>query len=754
MKQKKMVKLLSGMLCAAMVTGSPAAQVSAAEFFDDGTELVTEIDGAEQGTIPKAECSPEQIEIPETEAPSEEESEESVFSSGAENEFCAPEEEAPEFGTDEEVFAAEAATSGTIKGTKLNWKFENGVLTVSGKGAIPSFYVIKDWETGEVIEDGASPWEPLSDRIKEIRVLDGVTEIGSSAFEHCENCEKVTIAGSVKRIREFSFDYCYALKDINIEYGVEVIEDWAFNRCGATELTLPASIGDGGDKTERVGLGGMLWIENVYVEGTSPTGLTSIDGVLFLNNGKDLVFYPTGRMDETYTIPSSVKTIRTEAFYYCKLKELTIPDNVTLLNEYSFFECTELEKITFSKNIKKIPKDVCGWNYKLNTVILPEGIQEIAYSAFGGCPELKTVKLPSTLRRLEIGAFDSQVSFTMDKPIANLHQLPTGHYITAVDVNVRALDDYKKAFQVLALVNKERKKVGAPALVMDPGLLETAMLRAAETYLYFEHNRPSQTGCFSANLDMRAENIAYGSITASGTMNQWMNSAGHKANILDKDNKSIGIGCVQIGDNCYWTQCFGGEKKKSVSASSYKNKTVNHKILVDPTYKEAYKAEFEFDATSIKVGETSKLYVYWDDKILVNSGVHMKSSNSAVCKVVNGTLRGVAPGTAKISIYFGDSDAFAVTKKITVKGPTKKVTSLSLQRRTLKLSVGKAYTLKATIKPTDATNKSLTWTSSNTKVATVKNGRVTAKAPGTAIITVKTRDGSNKRYTCKVTVVK
>ncbi len=81
------------------------------------------------------------------------------------------------------------------------------------------------------------------------------------------------------------------------------------------------------------------------------------------------------------------------------------------------------------------------------------------------------------------------------------------------------------------------------------------------------------------------------------------------------------------------------------------------------------------------------------------------------------------------------------------------VKSVTLDKTTLSINEGSSYTLTATINPSDATNKSLIWTSDNEKVATVSNGKVSAVSEGTATITVTTVDG-NYSATCKVTVNK
>ncbi len=83
----------------------------------------------------------------------------------------------------------------------------------------------------------------------------------------------------------------------------------------------------------------------------------------------------------------------------------------------------------------------------------------------------------------------------------------------------------------------------------------------------------------------------------------------------------------------------------------------------------------------------------------------------------------------------------------------KRITSISLNINELQLFSGQTHTLNITVLPTDADNRTVNWSSSNTSVATVdQNGLVTAKAPGTATITATTTDGTNLSASCEVTV--
>ncbi|MDR3037266.1 MAG: RICIN domain-containing protein [Coriobacteriales bacterium] len=133
-----------------------------------------------------------------------------------------------------------------------------------------------------------------------------------------------------------------------------------------------------------------------------------------------------------------------------------------------------------------------------------------------------------------------------------------------------------------------------------------------------------------------------------------------------------------------------------------------------------------------------------------NKAVTWASSNTAIAKVSSaGKVTAVKPGSAKITVTTKDGSK---TASCTVTVTPVKVTGVTLNAATKSLEVGLAFTLTATVAPTNATNKALTWTSSNLSVATVDPfGKVSAVKVGTATITVTTKDGA-KKAVCTVTV--
>lgn len=156
-------------------------------------------------------------------------------------------------------------------------------------------------------------------------------------------------------------------------------------------------------------------------------------------------------------------------------------------------------------------------------------------------------------------------------------------------------------------------------------------------------------------------------------------------------------------------------------------------------------------AVTLEVSETVTLVATVAPADATNKTVGWVSGNEAVATVNNsGLVTAIAPGTATISVITMDG-SFMATCQVTVTDPTVAVTGVSLDQTTLALEPAGTATLVATVAPADATDKSVTWSTSDAAVATVADGVVTAVADGTCTITVTTTDGGFTA-TCAVTV--
>lgn len=128
------------------------------------------------------------------------------------------------------------------------------------------------------------------------------------------------------------------------------------------------------------------------------------------------------------------------------------------------------------------------------------------------------------------------------------------------------LSDFNTAYEaeVLKLVNEQRAEYGLSPLVQDNGATEVAHLRAKEIVQSFSHTRPNGSSCFTAADELgvsyrsAGENIAYGYATPEQVVSGWMNSEGHRKNILSSSFSKIGIGCYESRGVLYWSQFFIG----------------------------------------------------------------------------------------------------------------------------------------------------------------------------------------------------
>lgn len=133
----------------------------------------------------------------------------------------------------------------------------------------------------------------------------------------------------------------------------------------------------------------------------------------------------------------------------------------------------------------------------------------------------------------------------------------------------RKLSEEEFPDEVIRLINAERDKEGLSALEKDEGLTAAATLRAEEISRdgCFSHTRPDGSSCFTVikeldigDYSVKGENIARGYRTPQTVMSGWMNSEGHRANILNSRYNRVGVGVYKKDNTFYWIQFFGTSK--------------------------------------------------------------------------------------------------------------------------------------------------------------------------------------------------
>ncbi len=368
---------------------------------------------------------------------------------------------------------ASATSSGTC-GANLTWNLSNdGVLTISGTGAMTDYY---GYST-------KVPWYSSRSLIKTIVVNNGVTKISGHAFTYCENLISVTIPNSVIGIGQGAFYGCDMIRsagpigsDCDYEFGwINEIPSYAFWDCTClTSIIIPESITSIGKgiiegtayynneknwENNSLYLGNhLLRVKDVFEDYKIKNGTNCIAGSAFV--GCESL--------KSITIPNTVKCIGDDAFNYCtSLTSVTIPDSVISIGNSAFRNCYDLTSVNKGKSVKTIGDNAfCGCN-SLISITIPDNVTSIGEGAFESCDSLTNVIIPNSVKSIGEGAFlecnsltnisvdinnnyyssdKDGILFNKDKTV--IVQYPAGKEMTNYSIpdNVKKIGDYAFSF--------------------------------------------------------------------------------------------------------------------------------------------------------------------------------------------------------------------------------------------------------------------------------------------------------------------
>lgn len=210
-------------------------------------------------------------------------------------------------------------------------------------------------ENGLYIEDNVLI--KCDNKVENVVIPDGITQIDDYAFELCTQLKTVTIPGSVTSIGDDAFYGCYRLTSITLPNSVTYIGDRAFSGCDSlTNITIPNSVTSIGERM-------FAYCGN----------LTSI------------------------TIPNSVTNIGSAAFRECEsLASITIGSGVTSIGEEAFYNCGSLTSITIGSGVTSIGDNAFWYCKSLTSITIPSSVTNIGYNAFGECDSLAHVNYKGT----------------------------------------------------------------------------------------------------------------------------------------------------------------------------------------------------------------------------------------------------------------------------------------------------------------------------------------------------------------------
>ena len=581
----------------------------------------------------------------------------------------------------------------------------NGVLFNKNKtelrrypaGKTDTAYAIPDSVTS--IGNGAFRY---CSNLTSVTIGNSVTSIGNSAFYHCHNLTSITIPNSVTSIGDYAFRYCISLTSVTIGNSVTSIGESAFEYCSSlTSVTIPDSVTSIGNSA----FSGCSSLTSI----TIPDSVTSIGDFAFSStaiyndesNWENDVLYIGNYLIEAkntlsgeYVVKKETKCIGRRAFVGCsELNQINVDTANTAYSSEN--------GVLFNKNkteLIRYPEGKAG-----NSYVIPNSVTSIGEYAFRDCTSLTSITIPDSVTSIGNSAFsfcDSLTSIAIPDSVTSIGGCAFAYCssLTSITIPDSVTSIGSSAFEMCSSLTS----ITIPSSVTSIGESAFEYCRSLTSVTI-----PNSVTSIGESAFVKCSGLK--DVYYSGTQEQWRRIE------IDCDNDELTNATIH----------FLGSGDVSVTGISLDKASLA--VTVD--------SSVQLNA-SVEPENAQNKTVYWE------------SSNPAVASVSAGLVTAKSKGTAIITARTGDG-GYTATCTVTVSQP---VTGISLNQSSISIIKGKTYQLSASIQPSGASNRNVTWSSSNSNIATVNSsGKVSAKAAGTATITVTTKDGS-KTAKCTVTV--
>ena len=227
----------------------------------------------------------------------------------------------------------------------------------------------------KIIGEGAFKY---CNALNQINIPDSIKTIESSAFEDCNSLTSIVIPNSVTSIGDNAFNGCSSLENIEIPISIKKIEDETFKLCvSLTNINIPKNIISIGNNA----FDGCRSLENVYYAGT----IENWCQIQFENEYSNPISYA-----------ENIYMLDEDGEYY-KLINLEIPNNITNINNYQFYNFSIIQNLTIPNNIEFIGKATFKNCINLTNLTLNKNVNFISANAFEGCSNLKNVYFDGTI---------------------------------------------------------------------------------------------------------------------------------------------------------------------------------------------------------------------------------------------------------------------------------------------------------------------------------------------------------------------
>ena len=551
-----------------------------------------------------------------------------------------------------------------------------------------------------------------------------IVTIGSSSFYDCTNLASITIPDNTKEILWGAFSGCTSITKIKIPNSVEEIGYYAFSRC--SKLTAVEI----GESVKTLGL--YAFSQSDAIEKVVVLNISKWCQINFMNSQANPLYYAKhiylgNQLSDDLILPKDVESIANYAFVHCKaLKSLVINDDCKHIGDSSFEDCSNLESVVLGNKLESIGYQAFRFCTSLHSIDIPKSVTKTGGYSFMDCSGLIHVKIGNSLESISIGLFKNcskienitlgaAVNEVCESAFENCPEL-INVYCCAKEVPNTYSDAFKGSYVEYATLH-------VPVGCIDA-------FKAAAPWSSFKNI----VEIVGVELDKTEVSVLKGnSVTLTASVYPedledksvtWKSSNAAVATVT-AEGKVTGVKTGTTVITC---------------TSNATGKSATCKVTVG-------KVSLDKSKVSIEKGKTVTLTSTVNPASLEDKSVTWESSNTKVATVSSeGKVTGVKTGSAIITCTSVATGLSATCKVI--------VGKVSFNKSNIAIEKGKTLTLTPSIYPTTLSDKSVTWMSSNTKVATVTaDGKVTGVKTGSAIITC-TSVAMGLSATCKVVIGK
>lgn len=261
-------------------------------------------------------------------------------------------------------------------------------------------------------------------QLTKINLHDGITSIGKMAFQYCSKLASIDLPSGLTAIQSGCFSDCTSLTEVSIPAGVTEIQNNAFYCCTRLQqIDISANVKSIGSAW----VSGCSALKAINVDAANPY-YCSIDGVLFDKSAKTFMAFP-GAKGGDYTVPDGVSRIQSYAFFQNRnIVNVIFPESLKSIGVSAFYGCSSIDRVELPQSLDSIGNTCYFFSNAVSELILPNrqtmignnafsttritsfivpegftslGIDETddkAFSVLGSCGNLTCISLPSTLK--------------------------------------------------------------------------------------------------------------------------------------------------------------------------------------------------------------------------------------------------------------------------------------------------------------------------------------------------------------------